>query len=114
MERILNVIHCLAWCITPRRRMRASLTREIGLTILTEQAWPSVNEAGLTLLGLPASKGMLRQIALSLSRFRIQAKEIESAQTTLGERDTEEVVRIGEDGRNQIRYPGFGGQKSGT
>ena len=75
---------------------------------------PSVHEAGLTLLGLPASKGMLRQIALSLSRFRIQAKEIESAQTTLGERDTEEVVRIGEDGRNQIRYPGFGGQKSGT
>ena len=51
---------------------------------------------------------------LELSKFRIHEKEIGSAQTTLGERVTEEVMRIGEDGRIQIRYPGFGGQKSGT
>ena len=46
---------------------------------------------------------------LELSKFRIHEKEIGSAQTTLGERVTEEVMRIGEDGRIQIRYPGFWG-----
>ena len=36
--------------------MRASLTRDIGLTILTEQAWQSVHETGLALLGFPAKE----------------------------------------------------------
>ena len=39
-------------------------------------------------------------------RFRMQEPEIETAQATFGERVTEGVQRRGEDGRDQIRYPG--------
>ena len=42
----------------------------------------------------------------------MQEPEIETAQATFGERVTEGVQRRGEDGRDQIRYPGKWGNRN--
>ena len=91
--------------------MRASLTQDIRQTILTEQDWPSVHEAGLTLLGFPAKEccGGLH------CRYRgYEYKRKEKPRKTNKRDETRREKREGEDERIQIRYPGIGGQESGA